>query len=147
MRRVLFLLLVLVCAFSAASQSVKRTSAGLGNVPLVRAGSAVSASLPIRRVILYSNGVAYIERRGTVSGNAEVNLSFKQSQVDDVLKSMVVLDLGKGKIGAVSYNSSAPASARTAEIPFSIDAESEQDENANGGLAGVLSQLQGAKVL
>ncbi len=103
-------------------------------------------TLPIRRVILYSNGVAYIERRGIVTGNAEVNLSFKQSQVDDVLKSMVVLDLGKGKIGAVSYNSSAPASARTAEIPFSIDAESEQDENANGGLAGVLSQLQGAKV-
>ncbi len=76
-----------------------------------------------RRVILYSNGVAYIERRGIVSGNAEVNLSFKQSQVDDVLKSMVVLDLGKGRIGAVSYNSSAPPSARMAEIPFSVDAE------------------------
>src|SRR6266480_8112535 len=47
-------------------------------------------TLPIRRVILYSNGVAYIERRGMVSGHAEINLSFKQSQVDDVLKSMVV---------------------------------------------------------
>jgi hypothetical protein len=42
-------------------------------------------SLPIRRVILYSNGVAYIERRGIVSNHAEVSLSFKQSQVDDVL--------------------------------------------------------------
>src|ERR1700687_3951460 len=62
-------------------------------------------TLPIRRVILYSNGVAYIERRGMVSGHAEINLSFKQSQVDDVLKSMVVLDLGQGRIGAVSYNS------------------------------------------
>ena len=39
--------------------------------------------------------------------------SFKQSQVDDVLKSLVVLDLGKGRIGAVSYNSSAPPSARS----------------------------------
>ena len=65
-------------------------------------------TLPIRRVILYSNGVAYIERRGKVSGHAEISLSFKQSQVDDVLKSMVVLDLGQGRIGAVSYNSSAP---------------------------------------
>ncbi|MEJ7711077.1 MAG: hypothetical protein WKF84_14730 [Pyrinomonadaceae bacterium] len=72
--------------------------------------------LPIRRVILYSNGVAYIERRGMISGSAEVNLSFKQSQVDDVLKSLVVLDLGKGTIGAVSYNSSAPPSARMADI-------------------------------
>lgn len=100
-------------------------------------------TLPIRRVILYSNGVAYVERRGTVTGRAEINLSFKQSQVDDVLKSMVVLDLGQGRIGAVSYNSSAPPAARMADIPFSIDAST----GASGGLAGVLSQLQGARVL
>jgi hypothetical protein len=102
-------------------------------------------SLPIRRVILYSNGVAYIERRGIVSNHAEVSLSFKQSQVDDVLKSMVVLDLGKGRIGAVSYNSSEPPSSRMAEIPFAISAST--DGNNNGGLAGVLSQLQGARVI
>jgi hypothetical protein len=101
--------------------------------------------LPIRRVILYSNGVAYIERRGMVTGHAEIDLSFKQSQVDDVLKSMVVLDLGQGRIGAVSYNSSAPPSARMADIPFSIASESE--DNTQGGLAGVLSQLQGARVV
>jgi len=102
-------------------------------------------SLPIRRVILYSNGVAYIERRGSVSGHAEVSLSFKQSQVDDVLKSMVVLDLGKGRIGAVSYNSSAPPAARMADIPFSIEAGTADD--SKGGLAGVLGQLQGAHVI
>jgi hypothetical protein len=102
-------------------------------------------SLPIRRVILYSNGVAYIERRGIVRNHAEVGLSFKQSQVDDVLKSMVVLDLGKGRIGAVSYNSSAPPSSRMAEIPFAISALT--DGNNGGGLAGVLSQLQGARVI
>ena len=61
-----------------------------------------SQTLPIRRVILYSNGVAYIERRGTVSGRAEISLSFKQSQVDDVLKSMIVLDLGQGRIGGTN---------------------------------------------
>lgn len=102
-------------------------------------------TLPIRRVILYSNGVAYIERRGMVSGHAEVDLSFKQSQVDDVLKSMVVLDLGQGRIGAVSYNSSAPPSARMADIPFSIASGSGDD--LQGGLSGVLSQLQGARVV
>jgi len=101
--------------------------------------------LPIRRVILYSNGVAYIERRGLVNNHAEVSLSFKQSQVDDVLKSMVVLDLGKGRIGAVSYNSSAPPSSRLSEIPFAISAAT--DGNNGGGLAGVLSQLQGARVV
>lgn len=100
--------------------------------------------LPLRRVILYSNGVAYFERRGTVSDKAEINLQFKQSQVDDVLKSMLVLDLGHGQIGAVSYNSSAPPSARLAEIPFSIEAGTQN--NTQGGLAGVLRQLQGERV-
>jgi hypothetical protein len=104
-----------------------------------------NSALPLRRVILYSNGVAYFERRGNVTGRAEINLSFKQSQVDDVLKSMVVLDLGRGRIGAVSYNSSAPPDARLKEIPFSIG--SGTDGDATGGIAGVLKQLQGAKVI
>ena len=138
------LLVVLVCFVSAQSQ----TARGKRTAPRAKAKSFVAnnpvSDLPIRRVILYSNGVAYIERRGFVSGNAEVNLSFKQSQVDDVLKSMIVLDLNEGKIGAVSYNSSAPASARTAEIPFSVDAKSGDE---GGGISEVLSQMQGAKVL
>jgi hypothetical protein len=88
--------------------------------------------------------VAYFERRGQVTGHAEINLSFKDSQMDDVLKSLIVLDLGHGQIGAVNYTSSAPLSARLGEIPFSIAPEI---ENSNeGGLAGVLRQLQGAHV-
>ena len=116
-----------------------------GRMPALRAARGLPQSLPIRRVILYSNGVAYIERRGMVEGHAEISLSFKQSQVDDVLKSMIVLDLGKGRIGAVSYNSSAPPSARMADIPFSIAAGTQSSQS--GGLASVLTQLQGAHVV
>ena len=137
------LLLVAVSLFSTAQFAQNRTTRRANPTQLTTA-SAPSQTLPIRRVILYSNGVAYIERRGTVTGHAEISLSFKQSQVDDVLKSMVVLDLGQGRIGAVSYNSSAPPAARLSDIPFSIDAGSEGENG--GGLAGVLSQLQGAHV-
>ncbi len=141
MRINFFLALILVCSISVQAQ-IRTTKRSIKvNSPEIK--QAVADTLPIKRVSLYSNGVAYIERRGIVSGNAEINLSFKQSQVDDVLKSMVVLDLGQGRIGAVSYNSSAPPSAKMAEIPFSVDAET---NNATGGLAGVLAQLQGAKV-
>lgn len=129
MRKILILVAVLVCSISVIAQTNKTKS--LTNNAQV---------LPIHRVILYSNGVSYIERRGMISGDTEVNLSFKQSQVDDVLKSMIVLDLGEGKIGAVSYNSSQPVSARTSEIPFSVDSRSD------GGIYDILSQLQGAKV-
>ncbi len=112
--------------------------------PTVPNSTTPKSELPLKRVILYSNGVAYFERRGTVTGHAEINLAFKQSQVDDVLKSLVVLDLGKGRIGAVSYNSSAPPSARLGEIPFSVEAAT--NGNSIGGMSGVLRQLQGAKV-
>jgi hypothetical protein len=134
-----FLTLLVLCSFALPTFSQRRP---LATVPPIRATTTNNNSqvLPIKRVILYSNGVAYIERRGTVSNNAEINLQFKQSQVDDVLKSMVVLDLGQGRIGAVSYNSSAPPSARMAEIPFGIGSADV------GGIAEVLSQLQGAKV-
>ncbi len=142
MRIKIFLALILLCSISApaqlrANKKINRTSPA--NQPVQTNNSS---QLPIRRVVLYSNGVAYIERRGMISGDAEINLSFKQSQVDDVLKSMLVLDSGAGRINSVSYNSSLPAAARTAEIPFSVEAKTNED----GGISEVLSQLQGAKV-
>jgi hypothetical protein len=151
MKAKLLLLLTLSLSLVAHAQtlrSTRRTRAAVAATSTGRPADAgtprASQTLPIRRVILYSNGVAYIERRGTVTGHAEIDLSFKQSQVDDVLKSMIVLDLGRGRIGAVSYNSSAPPSARMADIPFSI--ASATDGQQGGGLAGVLGQLQGARV-
>jgi hypothetical protein len=142
-----FLLLVLVCAVSTNGQNVANRRISRPAVQEVASSRESGTKLPIRRVILYSNGVAYIERRGMVAGNAEINLSFKQSQVDDVLKSMVVIDLGQGKIGSVSYNSAMPASARTAEIPLDIPSLTEQAGNDSTGMARILAQLQGAKVL
>ena len=141
MKKVVVLFIVLVCPLSGFMQTTR--SKRVAAIPTQKQIADTANQLPIRRVILYSNGVAYIERRGMVTGNAEVNLSFKQSQVDDVLKSMLVLDLGQGRIGAVSYNSSLPASARTAEIPFSVESKT----GDGGGISEVLSQLQGAKVV
>jgi len=137
-------LLLLVPHVPAQSRTVRRSSPAREAAAAPHPRQASGQSLPLRRVILYSNGVAYFERRGTVAGRAEINLSFKQSQVDDVLKSLVVLDLGRGRVGAVSYNSSAPPAARLTEIPFSIEAGTDQGDS--GGLSGVLRQLQGARV-
>ncbi|HEV7744945.1 MAG TPA: hypothetical protein VGO56_08105 [Pyrinomonadaceae bacterium] len=132
----------LLALSSSSGQSRALSRRSVANQPPTAA--APLQELPLRRVILYSNGVAYFERRGTISGKAEISLQFKQSQVDDVLKSMLVLDLGRGQIGSVSYNSSAPPSARLSEIPFTIEAGTDSD--TQGGLAGVLRQLQGERV-
>src|SRR2546426_5020576 len=140
MKRTLLLVLVSLLSVQSFAQMRRVPRTVAQPAPSIRTNAQ---TLPIRRVILYSNGVAYIERRGTVTGHAEVSLSFKQSQVDDVLKSMVVLDLGQGRIGTVSYNSSAPPSARLAEIPFSIQPGTDND--SAGGLAAVVERLQGAR--
>ena len=138
-------IVLLVLFLTISGQTLAQTPAKKRPAAKPTAETTHGQSLPLRKVILYSNGVAYFERRGTVTGNAEIHLPFKQSQIDDVLKSMVVLDLGKGRIGAISYNSSAPPSARLGEIPFSMPPETANND-PRGGLAGVLRQLQGAQI-
>src|SRR5919198_3058851 len=68
--------------------------------------------LPVTRVILYKNGVGYFEHAGRVRGSQEVNIDFTTAQLNDVLKSLTALDLGKGRITGVSYNSTAPLGRR-----------------------------------
>ena len=69
MKIFVLVLMGLVCAFCVDAQRVRRL-AGAG-APVPTAATAANP-LPIRRVILYSNGVAYVERRGYVTGDAQV---------------------------------------------------------------------------
>ncbi len=48
-------------------------------------------SLPIRRVTLYKHGLGFFERRGSVTGQ-QLRLEFPRPAMDDILKSLVVLD-------------------------------------------------------
>lgn len=75
--------------------------------------------MPIRTISLYRSGVGYFERRGMVQGDEEVGLRFSTEQVNDILKSMVVLDLGGGSIGAITYGSNLPLDRRLAS--FGVD--------------------------
>ncbi|HMG85359.1 MAG TPA: hypothetical protein VK574_06425 [Terracidiphilus sp.] len=64
--------------------------------------------LPVRKVVLYKNGVGYFEHAGTVSGNQRVTIDFTSPQLNDVLQSLTVLDEGGGRIAGVNYNSTTP---------------------------------------
>jgi hypothetical protein len=66
------------------------------------------ADLPVRKVVLYKNGVGYFEHAGTVNGNQKVTVEFTSAQLNDVLQSLTALDSKGGKIGAVEYNSTTP---------------------------------------
>ena len=68
----------------------------------------VVKDLPVRKVVLYKNGVGYFEHAGSVSGNQRVTIDFTSPQLNDVLQSLTVLDEGGGRIGGVNYNSTTP---------------------------------------
>src|SRR5262245_35514054 len=95
-------------------------------------------ALPVRRVVLYKHGVGHFEREGTVEGDATLSLTFKQSEVSDVLKSLTVLDLEGGHVASVSYDSTKPLEQLLADVALSIP-----DENS---LVGLLPQIKGARV-
>lgn len=59
-------------------------------------------TLPIKRIILYKHGVGYFERRGTYEGE-RLQLSFPRAAMDDVLKSLVALDLGSGQVRNIDF--------------------------------------------
>ena len=92
-----------------------------GQTSILTTGSSdPAARLPVTRVILYKNGVGYFEHSGRVRGNQDVNVDFTTAQLNDVLKSLTVLDLGKGRITGVSYNSTAPLEKRLGSLHLPV---------------------------
>jgi hypothetical protein len=68
----------------------------------------VIKDLPVRKVVLYKNGVGYFEHAGSITGNQRVAIDFTSPQLNDVLQSLTVLDEGGGRIAGVNYNSTTP---------------------------------------
>lgn len=94
----------------------------------------------LKRVTLYKHGVGYFERQGKVNGDQQVTFLFDAAQMNDVLKSLVVLDLNKGNISSVTFDSVKPFDKRIEEFGIRLDAG-----NATG-LTSLLGQLKGARV-
>ena len=76
--------------------------------------------LPVKRVVLYKNGMGYFEHSAHVHGNQDLAIDFTTGQLNDVLKSLTVVDLGDGRISGVRYNSIAPLDQRlkALRLPF-----------------------------
>lgn len=107
-------------------------------VMLMTAAAGMSADLPITRVVLFSSGVGYFERAGDVEGNTEITLAFRVDQINDMLKSMTLQDLGGGTIGAVTYAPQDPLEHTLKS--FAVDVM-----NPNS-LADLLDSLMGSRV-
>ncbi|HEY7426279.1 MAG TPA: DUF4139 domain-containing protein, partial [Gemmataceae bacterium] len=94
--------------------------------------------LPIGQVVLFSSGVGYFQREGAVEGNARVDLSFPVSDINDLLKSMVLRDLDGGHISTVSYDSNAPIERTLKSFAVNL--------TSNPSFVQILDQARGEKV-
>jgi hypothetical protein len=95
--------------------------------------------LPITQVVLYSSGVAYVQREGTVEGNARLEMSFPVQNVNDLLKSMVLEDQGGGHVSVVSFDSHDPVEKTLKS--FAVDL------TGNPSVQQLLAQARGERVL
>jgi len=114
-----------------------RLVAAIAFLLCVAVGPAIAGDLVLKRVMLSTAGVGYLEYEAEVSGDAELALDVPLSQVDDVLKSIVVYD-SKGGIGSASLAGRDPLSQLFADLPFGQDALASP--------AALLNALQGAEI-
>lgn len=106
---------------------------------LLAIGSALAQeALPITRVVLFRSGVGYIERLGRVEGEANLTLSLRETQMNDLLKSLVLVDFDGGQILPVQYAPRDPLSRTLSAFAINIA--------DNPSLATLLSRLRGAAV-
>jgi hypothetical protein len=102
------------------------------------AAEITTEKLPVRRVVLYKNGVGYFEHTGRVRGSQELKIDFTSAQLNDVLKSLTVLDLNGGKISGVGYNSVAPIAEQLKALRLPLDESTT--------LEGFLNALRGTRI-
>lgn len=93
---------------------------------------------PIQRVVLFTSGVGYFERSGEIQGDTPVTLTFREDQINDFIKSVVVQDRGQGAVSAIAYDARDPID-RTLRS-FAVDLSD------NPGLFEILQRLRGVQV-
>lgn len=107
-------------------------------VPTFLQAEKKEPAVKLSKVVLFNSGVGFFEHGGKVEGESRLDLKFRVEDVNDLLKSMVVQDLGGGTISTVNYGSKDPIT-KTLKT-FAIDL------TTNPTLGDLLRQIRGEKV-
>jgi hypothetical protein len=97
-----------------------------------------SAELPLDRIVLFNAGIGYFHREGDVTGDAHFDLRFDESDVNDLLKSLILSDKDGGKVRAVTYDNRLP-------VDFTLKGFA-VDVTENPTMGQLLHQVRGEKV-
>ncbi|MBP47879.1 MAG: hypothetical protein CMH53_08055 [Myxococcales bacterium] len=104
---------------------------------LSSSGVADADKLSISKVVLYQNGVGYFERKGQVSGS-EFSIRVRPDQINDVLKSLTILERGGSRASSVSFPVERSSDRLARELPSQV-------RNARGMLQ-MLQVMRGTRV-
>lgn len=104
---------------------------------LAAAPPPLQSRLPLKTLVLYENGVGYFERRGPVTAGSVAEIPLEPGQLDDALKSLVVVSAQ----GVASVEFAPPLSAEAARAMAGLP---ERDQQAS--LANLCRSLTGVDV-
>src|SRR5499427_2205391 len=139
MRRTFIAVPFLGVAAVAAALAFRPVSSPAESAKTDAAAKAVSSpNLPIAQAVLFSSGVGFFQREGEIDGNQRIDLSFPVQDINDLLKSMVLQDLGHGHVSAVSYESRDPIDKTLRSFAINL--------TQNPGYGQILNQARGEKV-
>lgn len=96
-----------------------------------------AGELQISKVVLYQNGIGYFERRGKVHGDT-LQLRVRPDQVNDVLKSLAVLNFSGGQTSSVGLPVERNSARLARELPKQV--------RSARGIVGLLGVLRGVDV-
>jgi hypothetical protein len=130
---------ILGVAAAAAALAIRpATSPAEGGKNESNAKATSSPQLPVAQTVLFSSGVGFFQREGEIDGNQRIDLSFPVQDINDLLKSMVLQDLGHGHVSAVSYESRDPIDKTLRSFAINL--------TQNPGYGQILNQARGEKV-
>jgi hypothetical protein len=100
--------------------------------------SPTASQLPIAQVVLFSSGVGYFQREGTIDGTQRIDLTFATQDINDLIKSMTLRDMDGGQVTAVSYDSNVPVERTLQSFAVNL--------TGNPTFSAILNQARGEKV-
>ena len=136
MRRTVLIVPILSIASIAAALALRPASSTAENAKTDSAAKAISSpNVAIAQAVFCSSGVGFFQREGEIDGNQCIDLSFPVQDINDLLKSMVLQDLGNGHVSAVSYESRDPIDKTLKSFAINL--------TSNPGYGQILNQARG----
>ena len=99
---------------------------------------SITSALPLKKISIFSSGLAYYEHSGELAAPAVIKLSFRAEALNDALKSLVLNDPSSSN-PSVTYQS--PQTLLQTLKSLKIDLSNNPD------MAGILGGLRGAEVI